>query len=143
MTAATLTIADFLLARIADDGAVARNWDSDAECRVASMWVSEHSYTTIASGRPGQPWFADGHEVDDPQHVSILFDPARVLAECAAKRQIVERLHVECSGHPGPHMPHADYGPGFCWRADEDSDILRALASVYADHSDYRSEWAS
>ena len=44
-------------------------------------------------------------------------DPARVLAECDAKRRIVERRN------------HLD-GP-----------TLRALAAVYADHPDWREEW--
>lgn len=129
MTAATLTLTDFLLARIAEDEAVARNWDSDAECRVASMWVREHSYTTVASAHPGQPWFADGREVDDPQHVVVLFDPARVLAECAAKRVIVglwQEADKMYGGDVGAYM----------------DNTLRALASVYADHDDFDPAWS-
>jgi hypothetical protein len=92
----TLAIADFLLARIAEDEKVARD----------------------------KEW-----------------EPARVVAECEAKRRIIEREHVECGGHPGPWMPHDDYGPGYCWREDEHNMTLTDLAAVYADHPEYRDEW--
>lgn len=50
-------------------------------------------------------------------------DPARVLAECEAKRRIVE---------------WASDGEGeFHW-----STVLAPLAAVYADHPDYREEWS-
>ena len=78
--------------------------------------------------------------------------PQRVLAECAAKRVIIE-LH-----HPfNHHGEHGDYA--FCaacqWDhgSDEprtDMDIaeyghpcqtLRALATIYADHPDFQEAW--
>ena len=46
---------------------------------------------------------------------------ARVLAECEAKRRIVEELS------------HDGLGPRE-W-------MLRVLAAVYSDHPDYRQEW--
>jgi hypothetical protein len=50
--------------------------------------------------------------------------PQRLLAECAAKRAIIETQSVpKIAAVPSPF-------------------ILRALASVYADHPDYRQEWA-
>lgn len=74
----------------------------------------------------------------------------RLLAVCEAHRRIVE-LH-----HPSP-----EYDTQACvlcqWDRDCDSPVfapdddpewlwpcptLRALAAIYADHPDYRSEWA-
>ncbi len=57
---------------------------------------------------------------------SGLFGPARVLAECAAKRGIVEIQRTDLVDDPED------------WRADE---ILRLLALPYADHPAYRPEW--
>jgi hypothetical protein len=69
-------------------------------------------------------------------------DPARVLAECAAKGRIVEL---------------ADEATGLDMRVDSEwavgardevaepyvgDSILRALASVYADHADFDPRWA-
>ncbi len=52
----------------------------------------------------------------------------RVLAECEAKRMIVS-----------PHKSGGgEYGKGY---ADAVVDTLCCLASVYADHPDYREEW--
>lgn len=52
--------------------------------------------------------------------------PARVLAESAAKRAMF------------PHLMIEDHRLGYCDRCM----VLRLLASVYADHPDYRPEWA-
>ena len=91
---------------------------------------------------------ADDVDWDD---YNPLHQPARVLAECEAKRRIVERERwkpphgMDCDGHPGAWMPHGDYGAGYCmWGAEHDGEqsaTLRDLAAVYADHPDYRNEW--
>ena len=98
MTAATLTLTGFLLARIAEDEAAARasGWDGPCyECQGASGGVME-------------------------------FDPTRVLAECEAKRRIVALIReAQVRGMDEDHDPY----------------VLRALAAVYADHPDYRTEW--
>ena len=78
--------------------------------------------------------------------------PSRVLAECAAKRRIVE----EYEGHRGSVMAYRSPR----WRDamnEQDrrewskaearhrvaEDMARALASVYAGHPDYRPEWSA
>ena len=60
------------------------------------------------------PWKQSTHQPF--AHHIARWDPERVLAECAVKRQVVERE-----------------GPS--------SAILRHLALVHADHRDYRDEW--
>jgi hypothetical protein len=71
----------------------------------------------------------DGWLGDRLEHIA-RHDPARVLAEVAAKRQIVELHFLRSSGR-------------LC---NEDDDLwpcetLRLLARPYVDHPDYRHEW--
>lgn len=105
------TLKDFLLARIAEDEGTAlyAQTRDDLQPEDWAGW-----------------WF--GHH----QHYS-RYSPARVLAECGAKRDII-----------------ADHGKGEAWcdycadYSDEPSDqclTLRRLAKVYAAHPDYREEW--
>ena len=95
----TTTLTEFLLARIAEDEAAARECKEWSDCFAC------------------------------PTHER--FDTKRVLAECEAKRRIVER-------HSGTHMPIGTAPFGY---QSATSDVLRDLAAVYADHSDYREEW--
>jgi len=66
-----------------------------------------------------------------PDHItnwSLIYDPARVLAEVGAKRQIVElEICLAC---------HVESQP-----CDHRDATLRLLALPYADHPDYRQEW--
>ena len=74
---------------------------------------------------------------------------ARVLAECAAKRAIVE-LHQDAGESQG-YTENADYGYipnccGTCGTFGEygepfPCDTFRTLAAVYADHTAYLDEW--
>jgi hypothetical protein len=145
-----VTITEFLLARIAEDeAAICDGWDSDGKARVAVMWTGgEPGYTTVASDHGDGEWVADGQDVIDPRHVRVLFDPARVIAECEAKRRIVEE-HGErevASLDPGTR------GQMFlvCRRCCDPMNgrqvvapcpTLCILTDVYADHPDYRDEW--
>ena len=108
------TLADFLLARIAEDEAVAR--------RIAAVGSCEPAY-----------------------------HPARVLAECAAKRAIVEMHALMDGGDPDSFPYESEDGrtvwPG-CVICDGDStprrlgcDTVRHLAAPYADHPDYDPTW--
>lgn len=116
----------FLRARLDEDEAVARD--------LPPRWFV---------GERG--WVLDAEEIDphaeDEQHDSIAqamvtpaaahiarHDPARVLAEVAAKRAIL-RLHV-------PEVP------SWCPRCDSwPCSTLKALALPYAGHPDCREEW--
>ena len=105
----TVSLSDFLLARIAEDEAVARALDW------MPRWVMAHDLVSAPTGVT--------------EHI-IRHDPRRVLAECEAKRRIVE-------------FASEDEDAGF-----EANDagvyarfILRHLATVYAENPDYREEW--
>jgi hypothetical protein len=116
-------LAEFLLARIAEDEAVAR---------AAIMYRSR-----VFGGDVGEvaPDF-DVRPNDDLSVPAVVVGPERLLAECEAKRRIVEQ-----------YAEHADYDNV------EDSyehatgrivglgEAVRLLAEVYGDHPDYREEW--
>lgn len=110
-----MTLTDFLLARIAEDGGVARWAQSDAWSEAAGI----HGFE--------DPW---------PSHLAFAehITPARVLAECEAKRQLVEGLR----GLVDYDRDKFIVGPGVEAVA---SETCRLLALPYADHPDYREEW--
>ncbi len=132
-----MTLTEFLLARIAEEEAVSRAavegpWDTMTQ----ETADGENIYFTVdtASGDP----ILDLHESgalgrSTSEHIA-RWDPARVLAECEAKRRIVEaHLSSEawcdhCSG--GELMGNPDGCP-----------TLRLLALPYADHADYDESW--
>lgn len=108
-------LAEFLLARIAEDEAAAR------ESASVLLIINTERCNRIGS---------------DEHRTYLHFDrhgPTRVLAECEAKRRIVA-VHYILDGDPEP----------FCWNCDEDvwpCKTMAALAQVYADHPDYDEAW--
>ena len=166
MTAATLTLTDFLLARIAEDEVVARKiphdgagWFVEPSPTHPDEWLVDSNPTLICYSSPAR---------DVQEHIA-RHDPVRVLAECEAKRQIVEAGGSECGERhwkrtdpdgwaehvarmaevgirPAAHWPD-DYatacdGCAAAQSADHDHEwTLQVLATAYADHPDYRDEW--
>ena len=120
----TMTLTDFLEARIAEDEAVAR----------ASMDRGLLGFMEVRID-----W---ANRVSDGQRTALAGSdtaflaaqrPARVLAECAAKRRILAQLALVSEGDTTEHAFH-------------EQGLLEAvveLASVHADHPGYRAEWAS
>jgi hypothetical protein len=93
------TLTEFLLARI-----------GEVEAEVAAF-DEEWGTTTVAGPVPiGLAY------ITDTEYMQLLVEPAHVLAECEAKRQIIER-HLYLQG------------------------TLALLALPYADHPDYREDW--
>ena len=107
----TTTLTNFLLARIAEDEADARQLVEDL-----GRWDRERAF----NGPDG----TQGSIVTSTLRGGA-FDPARVLAECEAKRRIVQRV-VEAMDAPPDEWTYV---------------ILCDLALPYADHPDYREEW--
>jgi hypothetical protein len=103
-----VTLTDFLLGRIAEDEAA-------AEQRVR---VRRRLRPDLEAGSFG-----------------TMPTPAQVLAECKAKRRIVERcLELDPESESfGGHVPML-HGQGML-------EAICHLATVYADHPDYREEW--
>jgi hypothetical protein len=122
----TLTPTEFLLARIDEDEAVARDE------KVQPPWVVVYS--------PGHYFVGP----DDSGGNYLAVDPARVLAECVTKRWIV-RLHVATHSRSDPADLRRPYVPvkecAVCENERFPCDTLRLLAKVYVGHPDFRKEW--
>ena len=109
--------------------------------------------TTAAQWRPDGHWVLYEHPDDSTQAVALnedfdrepiahiaRHDPARVLAEVAAKRAILARHHPQ---------DHALHGRLCAWCSSTSVSLYqkwpcpdaRDLAAVYASHPDYRPEW--
>jgi hypothetical protein len=135
-------LADFLLARIAEDERLAR----DAEATWSQVRIH---YGTSAN--------ADQRFAREAFVLNI--NPWRVLAECEAKRRIVEFLGWEIKdarSRPGWTIPDDEVDEkGRAYRSgvehqkakqlpdalDRNDRLLRLLALPYAHHPDYREEW--
>lgn len=131
----TVTLADFLLARIGEDEAVARaaggppwemmTWPKGYTVLVAARAIRDDK---LRLGHLGH--VASVEHAWDVEHIA-RHDPARVLAECEAKRRIVEVFAPHVGGPTDRH----DFGQ-YAGR-----QTLGALAGIYADHPDFDEAW--
>jgi hypothetical protein len=141
-----MTLTEFLLARIAEDEAVALGlehtkahvgpWDVGGLTKPESVNIGTYWPVRDADGA-AVGWTALS---SDAWHIA-RHDPARVLAECEAKRRIVESAD-EATGLD--LQVDSEFRVGRRDTAKEPylgDVILRALASVYANHPDFREEW--
>ena len=143
-----MTIIEFLLARVAEDEASARaipEWDFPSE----GWWDWKAlQMNELAWRRSLHRYSCSVH--DEFPSACDCGGPARVLAECVAKRRIVERYAENLDRAMSYRNPK--------WRdAMNDADRLEhrlqearlatsleaclALVATYADHPDYQ-EWA-
>ncbi len=125
-----MTPTEFLLARIAEDEA--QTWqltpyDCPPGCCAPAGWVG-HSCTICDEGTSYGGTVAAITEIAI-EHAERVHRRTRVLAECEAKRRIVE-IHKSWQAY----RAHFDTEP-------PTSPMIAALVSVYADHADYRAEW--
>jgi hypothetical protein len=112
-----MTLAEFLEARISEDEAIARA-------------ASEPDWSVVGNSLAGARFIAH-------------HDPARVLAECEAKRSIItEHQPVDCGNvrHPnGVHCSVCEYDD--IERGWWPCPTLRFLAAPYSSHSDFDPSW--
>jgi len=118
----TLTLTEFLMARIAEDEAVAKAatpgpWKVDNETYAETIYAADGFTAVVAGGR----WGGEAPVFDstaDAVHI-VRHNPARVLAECEAKRRI---------------LTYAEH--------NDDVYLLGSyLALPYADHESFQAEW--
>jgi hypothetical protein len=122
------TLDEFLLSRIAEDRRIA---------------------TDAATAAGDEAWRADDVATPAPAHPHVAehvarHDPARVLAECAAKRRLV--MACRDSGFDRDFLGSRPEGMADFLLNPRDRHQLAALtlavlAVPYADHADYRPEW--
>ena len=114
-----MTLTEFLNARIEEDEGAASECARATEREPVSLRATDGQVTPSA--------------LSAMEHI-VRWDAGRVLAECEAKRRIVE-VHLSgeawcdhCSG--GEHRGNPDACP-----------TLRLLALPYVDHPDYDETW--
>jgi hypothetical protein len=142
-------LTDFVLRMIAEDEAAAET-AVDACSGVSELsphWEAEVGHS--ADGRAfaavyGAPVQASRQAFAGVAEHIARHDPARVLAECAAYREIVElhtpedyegALCTTCNDLSNPYLFDGDR------LIRNPCDTLRALASVWAGHSEFDPEW--
>ena len=134
-----MTLDEFLMSRIAEDEAVAAAAASRRDG--IDSWEAVGSGTVVGPGCDKVKHVMLPSSEDGAARHIARHDPARVLAECEAKRRIVD-LHAPssqgahcCTDPEGPAYGEVmHYGGAPCL-------TLSLLALPYADHPDYRQEW--
>jgi hypothetical protein len=116
-----MTLTEFLLARTAEDEAVALGL------------LAKHSRQYQHSGPAAEVW----SDSDDNEVEGVSLSPTRMVAECEARRRIVE--------HHGQSVVEGDLC-SICTEVGPDAQgwpclTLRLLALPYSDHEDYDEAW--
>jgi hypothetical protein len=135
-------IVEFLRARLEEDEQVARaagdgEWATECDCEGSCAdlpWCRRVESADLKIYDEG------GHDSSQAQHIA-RHDPARVLREVEAKRQIIDLaddatsldLMVDGERRIGTRDTAAEPFVG--------DVILRQLASAWSDHPDYREGW--
>lgn len=154
-----MTITEFLEARIAEDEAVAR-------AASTGPWFRDSGWSISAPAPEG--WDGPYVVVETPRarndsEFVARHNPARVLAECAAKRAIIKQREawpVLVEKKPEFSEAAADIQSmtyrmtqEMVWLSEREyakrfgveaptAPMIRTLAAIYSEHPDYRQEWA-
>lgn len=154
------TLAEFLLARIAED-------ETAADVLLGGEWsvgtTSEHAKDGVVFRDDGYVYdIATPVRRDIAEHIA-RHDPVRILAECEAKRRIIE-LHeswpvlvskppkLEENASAGTDRMVVQLTQQLQWHTQQEyrakfgdepptAPILLALAQPYASHPDFHEEW--
>ncbi len=124
------SLVDFVLARVAEDEAVAR------AASVGTHWTWDDRQEAMYSDSPttyGHECIIDTEGANPPgpepgAHIA-RHDPARVLAQCAAIRAVVDRVRYEFERQTNG------------WHTAQ--KILGDIASIWSEHPEFQQEWAS
>jgi hypothetical protein len=130
-----MSLPEFLLARIAEDEEAARAAIADDSGSDEGFSGQYEALRTPPSGIGiAQGGFGDAAA----RMIATFAVPARVLAECEAKRRIVEhwKSTVEWAEDPGCNSPDR-----YLMVAAGLYEAMRHLAEPSADHPDYQPEW--
>jgi len=150
----TVEISEFLTARLKEDETAAK----DAACEASSIAVSDDEGglarwramdggegITTESAYAGAAFLVApmGYlEERVAEHVA-RHDPARVLADIAAKRAVVE--HFKVAAEYAQTVDKSQVGVAEAWRVTsiwtQLLHVVKLLAAPYADHPDFRPDW--
>lgn len=148
-----MDLAQFLLARIAEDEAAARaasigsaEWRLDDLDESVLWWPPERAEVIEKERQHGYPlsdhWRGTTIESAGEQiapHIA-RWDPARVLAECEAKRGIIA-AHPHRFREGDGNLVGDEWHCQTCMNEFRWCPTLRLLTLPYADHPDFREEW--
>jgi hypothetical protein len=150
----TADLVEYLRARIAEDEAAAwaategtwHRWD-DLDGQGGFITIGDAN-GVIPDGYVSTPDDAECNPVakvyceEDADHL-VRWGPARVLAECAAKRRVVERYetHDRALNRALPPVGDEAYRGAAGYRHGEALLILLALAQPYAARPDFNPAW--
>ncbi|WP_280381043.1 DUF6221 family protein [Nocardia wallacei] len=134
-----MTIVEFIEARVLEDEQTARAAAASEDIFDGSGLASHPDWLVRDFGYEGiSVWDGsyftaddDDRETDLTRHMS-RHDPARVLRQCAAMRNVVKQYRLLCPTQ-------------FNWPEGmlETLELnIRSLASIWSDHRDYREEWS-
>ena len=134
---------DFLLARIAEDEAAARAAFQPVEEQQVGGWYWSNAGDAVLLDRTPDPvacgpWEQLMHQPS--AHHVVRWDPERVVAECDAKRRLVDECTAALEGPPLRRKLLASTVNRDRGRRELADPALRLLALPYADHADYRRE---
>jgi hypothetical protein len=141
-----MSLPEFLLARIAEDEDAAKGPLTQKWFAVGTEFPDEDSHPSeMLRGYVDSKGLAVTEDGDGPSVWHIArHDPARVLAECEAKRRIVawcsERERIQVAPFLSDPPREAEFVPGPL-KHEADGPVLRLLALPYADHESYQPEW--
>lgn len=152
-----MSIVEFLKDRVAEDEATARA-AADSPAGAGATWfscfrqVEGANHAQVADTQSS--WYSD--------HM-VRFDPARIIAECEAKRSIIKQhedwpVLVEAEPEFGPlditDGSHFAYSMSrkMAWLTECEyvkrfgsepptAPMIWTLAAVYSDHPDYQEDW--
>lgn len=133
MTADLVQFLQFLRARLDEDERVARDCSGENWWGHPQNWVSCPPLNRVA---------LVAHD-GDRTHIARN-DPARVLAEVTWRRIIVGNYAALLKTFGGVDWAKGKNDPvmsGTLAAMETLHSVLRAMATVYADHPDYREEW--
>ena len=135
-----MTLTDFLRARIAEEKAAVDELIADYAKSLADE-IKRYGGDT-SSITPLETSYVAGCDsglAPDSYWGTFGISPARVLAECEAKRGAIEAAWADHCAIEG------EWGSGQSKRQmsakNDNPDVVAYLALPYADHPDYRQEW--
>lgn len=155
-----MSIVEFLESRLDEDESLANRAASAVNNRAlgwgddpaGKVWSGSDGMVCSEAGE--DLWDCEGSYtlcVAPPVAVHMArHDPARILAECAAKRALIATHTLKDAGNGTSSDPaHREVGCETCnwdtsyyWLEYGPCDTIKHLAAVYAGHRDYRKEWA-